>query len=524
MAQSISNKLGSSLSDGALSVLELKRKGTSSNTSTKSTYAGYKPFDRQAGSLTNFNNAPKNNLSSISPSAQGVLGVGSNRNTYSSPSSFLMQEADRNRAAASSLGGQGLVRPSVSGSTPTVSIVNSGGIIPAQQSTPIEASPNTTAPQTNRGLFSDVVSSLSGRQKPTKEQSDYLKQVEQSAKQNRAIADEAKRVSDMYGAEIARVGQLGAGAVAGNLSTGTNVVGAGNAAIASQSASQRMDALAAAQQAALQGTGQQLTAQEQQTQGLTNALSGANTQQQLGISALQQAGSLAQPNVAPYGQTVFNPLQPGFAGGNMEPSTVANQLAQSVRSGQMTYEQAVQSMGYAGGAGQQFLNQALGPGFNIPQTQAQISGQTAVLGTLPQLEAAETAAEGIKGKIVTYLASNPQLNPTDAALVNQFNSWIQGKQLTDPKFQTLFNYLNEYTNTLAPILGVGGDPTNLKTEIAASFINPRAGAPSIAEVLNNMSSLSKGKLQDIRSGATGGGVVSSPTSYGTGGGGYAEVW
>jgi hypothetical protein len=96
--------------------------------------------------------------------------------------------------------------------------------------------------------------------------------------------------------------------------------------------------------------------------------------------------------------------------------------------------------------------------------------------------------------------------------------------LTDPKYQTLFNYLNEYTNTLAPILGVGGDATNLKTEIAQSFVNGVASGQSIAEVLNNIQTLSHGKIQDMRSGATGGGVVSSPQSYGTGGGGYAEAW
>ena len=101
--------------------------------------------------------------------------------------------------------------------------------------------------------------------------------------------------------------------------------------------------------------------------------------------------------------------------------------------------------------------------------------------------------------------------------------WIQGKQLTDPKYQTLFNYLNEYTSTLAPILGVGGDPTNLKTQIAQSFINAAASGQSIKTVLENMQGLSKGKIQDIRSGATGGGVVSSPTTgTGTGSGGLFD--
>lgn len=373
--------------------------------------------------------------------------------------------------------------------------------------------------------YPGLVNRLVGATDPNKSQQEYNELLKKTALGNKAIADQARGISEKYSDEIARVGQLGAGAVAGNLSTGTNVVGAGNAAIASQSASQRMDALAAAQQAALQGTGQQLTAQEQAASALGTGAGIANTQQQQAIAGLGTATGYAQPSPASYGQTVFNPLTGQYEGGQpgLDPAVAAQQLAQAVQGGQMTYEQAVQSLGYSG-AGQQFLNQALGPGFNIPQQQAQITGQTGVLTQLPMMEAADTAAEGIKNKVVTYLAQNPDLNPSDAKLVNQFQAWIQGQQLTDPTYQTLFNYLNEYTNTLTPILGVGGDSTNLKTEIAQSFLNPRAGASSIAEVLNNIQALSKGKVQDLRSGATGGGVQSSPISPGLGGEGAGGLF
>lgn len=382
------------------------------------------------------------------------------------------------------------------------------------------------APAVPPNSFTGLVTRTADAGTPSNDQAKLQRKLAEEAEKNRGIAENAQRLSEQYGSEIANIGKLGAGAVAGNLSTGTNIVGSGNAAIASQSASSRMQALGTGLDAALKGTGQQLTAQEQLQQGLTSALGSANTQQQLGISALGTAAGYAQPQVTGFGQTAFDPLSAQFGGGSagLQPQQVASQLANAVRSGQMTYEQAVSSLGYAGGAGQQFLNQALGQGFNIPQTQANLSGQMGVLETLPQLEAADTAAEGIKSMITTYLASNPTLNPSDAALANQFKAWVEGKQLTDPKYQTLFNYLNEYTNTLAPILGVGGSPTNLKTEIAASFVNPRAGGASIAEVLNNLSTLSRNKVQNLRSGATGGGVVSSSQSYGTGGGGFAEAW
>lgn len=382
----------------------------------------------------------------------------------------------------------------------------------------------TTSTQPTKGLFPSVVDSLVGASKPSEEQQRYLKNLEETASGNKAIGERAAALSRQYGDEIARIGGLGAGAVAGNLSRGTSVVGSGNAAIASQSASARMNALAQGQQAALQGTQQQLTGQSQMGTAYGQALTGANTQQQQQLTGLSSAASYAQPSIAGYGQTSFDPLTGQFAAGQggLDPSAAAQQLAQQVKSGKMTYEQAVQSLGYAGGAGQQFLNNALGGGFNIPQSQATLGGQNAVLGQLPLLQSADTAAEGIKNKVISYLAANPQLNSSELAAGNLLQQWVEGKQLADPKYQTLFNYLNEYTNTLAPILGVGGDATNLKTEIAQSFVNAAASGASITEVLENMQNLSRGKIQDIRSGATGGGVVSG--GGGGNSGGYATTW
>jgi hypothetical protein len=383
--------------------------------------------------------------------------------------------------------------------------------------------------------FGGIVGSLAERSKTSNDQKRLLRQLEQEAQANKAIGEQARSLSEDYGKQIAEVGRLGAGAVAGNLSTGSNLVGSGNAAIASQSASQRMQALGQAQTAALQGTGQQLTGTEQLTNALTSGIGAQTAQQQTGISGLTNAGNLAQPSATAYGQTVFDPVTGQYSGGNMDPQTQATSLAQKVMSGQMTYAQALASLGYAGTAGTNFLNNAItGAGGNPLQLEAQggiqqanmtalgtaaASGQAGVLSSLPSMEAADTAAEGVKNTITTYLASNPQLNPAEFAAGNKLDQWIQGKQLSDPKYQTLANYLNEYTNTLAPILGVGGDPTNLKTEIAASFINAAASDQSIAEVLENMQSLSKGKIANLRSGAGGGGVVSSSQSYGTGGGG-----
>lgn len=172
----------------------------------------------------------------------------------------------------------------------------------------------------------DLNRSLVSASSPTKTQKGLITDLRGTAQGNFGIGQQAQRISDQYAPEIARVGGLGASAQAGYNSSGTNVVGAGNAAIASQSASQRMSALAAGQEAALKGNAQQLTAQEQaagafgtalggantqqaqQLSGLGTALGSANTQQAQAISGLGQAGSLAQPvQVAP-GSTLFSPV------------------------------------------------------------------------------------------------------------------------------------------------------------------------------------------------------------------------
>lgn len=151
-----------------------------------------------------------------------------------------------------------------------------------------------------------------------------------------------------------------------------------------------------------------------------------------------------------------------------------------------------------------------------------VGGQQAAGGTAAQMNVANTAAKGIQGTIQQYLQSNPQLNASGLTIANAAQQWLQGKQLGDPAYQTLFNYLNEYISTLAPILGVGGDTTNLKTQIAQSFINAQASGQSISQVLQSIGTLADQKLANIISAGQGGGQVaggtptgSTPTSFGT---------
>lgn len=248
------------------------------------------------------------------------------------------------------------------------------------------------------------------------------------------------------------------------------------------------------------------------------ALSGQlQAEQALAGLGIQQAGVQQQALGTVAGLAPEATRFETFGGTSLSPQNRAQELAQQVRNQLISPQQAEDQMASLyGGAGKTFLNQALQGtgGYNYIAGAAQAVGQANVLGNLPALNSANTAAEGIKNTINSYLQANPTLNPSPLAAGNAFLQFVQGKQLSDPKYQTLVNYLNEYTSTLAPILGVGGTPTDFKTSIAQSFINAAASGASITEVLNNMSKLAEDKIKNIQSGATGGGVVSQTQTGG----------
>lgn len=188
--------------------------------------------------------------------------------------------------------------------TPNGTQVNAGGQVIAP------------APQNNTGTAPGILNTLMN-----------------TAGGNTAIGQNAAQLAQNYGAQIADVGRQGANMQAGDLTTGTNVVGEGNAAVAANSASQRMNALAAAESAALQGTGQQLTAQNQMQTGVLGAL-GQATQLQ------SSPYGTPQVNVAT-GQTYSGgqPIGSG-SGGAIQPNDPAysalQQYAQMAASGQIS--------------------------------------------------------------------------------------------------------------------------------------------------------------------------------------------
>lgn len=249
--------------------------------------------------------------------------------------------------------------------------------------------------------------------------------------QNGLISQRAEEVRNLYGGKIAEVGRLGAGAQAGDLSTGTNVVGSGNAAIASQSASQRMSALAADEQANLAALDPQLTAQNQAQSALTSAGSLGNTAQGQLQSGLTSAGNLASPLQLPYSNQLVSPTNGqavnGGVGGSLQDAV--SQITQRIQSGQMSYDQGIQALQGYGQGGTDALQQALGPNFNIAQSNA-LAGQQGTIG--PAYSYAKTALtnlqDAVKGLSGAQSTNIPIINMITQGLSTTFGVGSQGVQ------------------------------------------------------------------------------------------------
>ncbi len=300
--------------------------------------------------------------------------------------------------------------------------------VPTPTSMPVTTTSATKGDPKVKGLltpksslnFSGLVGNLASASKPNDTQTGLIKKNTQAAEGNTAIGQQARGIAQTYAPEIARVGQLGAAAGAGYGSTGSNIVGSGNAAIASNNASQRMSALTQAEQAELAGNAQQLTAQSQLQSGYNNALAGANTQQSQQLSGLNNAAGLAQPQVAAFGQTAFNPLTGTYDGSGGLPDAVLAQYAQMAANGQYS---AIPSTITANPVLSAQLNaaaSAINPAYNPIASTAQGNVQSSNIQSLGTAQTAGQAA-GIQAQAAApgqAAASNIQTagtTPTTAA-------------------------------------------------------------------------------------------------------------
>jgi len=412
--------------------------------------------------------------------------------------------------------------PPPSGTTTTQTPAQDGvrGIIPppgsATQTPPPAAQKDSETGKGKTTKFGETVEGIIKKSDVNKDQQKMLEELRARVKSGENIADAARAISEKYATEIARVGKLGAGAVAGAMSTGTNVVGSGNAAIASQSASERMNALSTAQQAELAGNNQQLTANTQGISALTNALGAANTQQQLGISGLGTAAGYMQPSTAAYGQAVFNPLTGQYEGGGtngMDPQSQASNLAQQVMSGAMTYDQAIASLGYAGNAGTNFLNNAItAAGGNPLVLQAQGTAQQSNIttGGTAQTDIARigladatqnyvqmnTAAQYAtqQSHAVSNILEKTGLNNVSSTDYNKAINSLQSR-FSDVDFQAFNTALIEAQNAYSQLLSIGGVTPSGSEASALATLNSSQSAAAINASIRELDAAVQRRLQ-----------------------------
>lgn len=395
------------------------------------------------------------------------------------------------------------------------------GLIPDPSSTLsydrlVGALASASQPSTQQTALNDRLVAAS---QPTGTQTGLIKDLRNTAQGNFGIGQEAQRISQLYSPEIARIGGLGAGAVAGHGSSGTNVVGSGNAAIASQSASQRMSALSAAQEAALRGTAQQLTAQEQaagafgsalggantqqaqQLSGLGTALGSANTQQAQAISGLGTAAGLAQPQVAQYGQTVFDPLTGQFVGAGAvgDPVQSIPSLVQAILSGQMSPSRAEQSLNnpaLVNALRQQVLQQ--NPNFNFEQAEATAQAQGQTLQQAVQMGGQlEKQAQTVKSHMATLLTAYNELGTQfGAPLLNAGINEIK-RQFGSGPLQAYDLALSNVRDELAKVLG-GGTSTEGSRATARTVLPDNMSPAQIQSAIKVAQELMDEKIAEYR--------------------------
>jgi hypothetical protein len=383
---------------------------------------------------------------------------------------------------------------------------------------------------TNDTTFRGILDTLLGKSNPTKEQERTRKEMERIAAGNKEIADNAARISQQYGDEIARVGGLKAGAVAGNLSTGTNVVGSGNAAIASQSASARMQSLAEAQAAALKGTEQQLTGQEQQANAFNTSLQASLTQQQQGITGVSNAGNLAQPVQVPYSNQYLNPMSGQSAGG----------AGLGGYAGYNAAQQAIELTGQYPDAGVQY-DANLSPEENLARIQQAIQGSAnyqrgafgaagassyiggqqlgaagSLTGEVAKIQTMGAAADS-NFNLMLDILKRGGINDMNQPVLNQLQQGLSRGLTSNQDVVAFRSGLQTVRSQYAAILGQG-TPTDATQAMAAEKIPDTVSLAALQEVERTMKTMINNTVASYNQ------QIGAYSNQGGGGNSFAEQW
>lgn len=159
-----------------------------------------------------------------------------------------------------------------------------------------------------------------------------------------------------------------------------------------------------------------LSALGSQYQGATTQLGAANTQQGLQQGALTSAVGANAPQFPSYASQVYSPST-GFQQGGNTLNDAVSTIAQRVQNGQMSYADAVASLSGYGQGGVNALQQALGPNFNVAQSNT-LAAQQGSIG--PALQYANTAM----GNLESAVSSLGSAQNTNVPIINQLTQGI----------------------------------------------------------------------------------------------------
>jgi hypothetical protein len=293
-------------------------------------------------------------------------------------------------------------------------------------------------------------------------------------------------------------------AIANNSTGGAGPIGLGAAGEIENNVGNQLTGESNIENSALTANAQGLTAAQQEANaeaaagGLANtqqaniqsgeAAAGglANTAQANTQSGLQEAGALASPNnstqTVGQGQTVLN------ASGQ----PVATTPVVAPVGSEQKYTAPVTTYGANGQPTTASGGTPNSDNPNTPFTAGQVSGQESLGATSVANNASIIAAQGIQQKLNNDITQNGINSLSSANAANAINQWVQGN-LSNPAYQNFFQDLTDYTQTIAPLIGVSGTITDMKTAIGQSLLNSTASGQTIMEGLNNLNQLALNK-------------------------------
>lgn len=227
-----------------------------------------------------------------------------------------------------------------------------------------------------------------------------------------------------------------------------------------------------------------------QQNALSSQLSSAVTTQGQQLGALNNAAGLAAPQLASYSQQQYNPLTGQFSGGGSLNDAVGP-IAQRVQAGQMSYDDAVSALSGYGQGGVNALQQALGPNFNVAQSNT-LATQQGSIG--PALEYARASLNNLKSTLSQLQIPGQNSN---IPLIGGVASGISGLtgiggQQTSAKNNAIAEARNAIQKVLASVQG--GTPTDY-TGQSHTLLPDNATPQQIDAAIQTLESLGTAKQQ-----------------------------